>query len=270
MNEFKDNPNAFFAMPTISRCWGCVSLMYAPFLAMTAVMRTGFETDWFSLNSGEDAVLHSREITKQFLLRYRGKAEFYVTLGKGEPSRTQEPFLFPGDCRPASWVMEACNAIRGVFRDWTVWDFTHMSWGPQWWTLSHRSVKAMLRFMRANPIFMLRMSFIRVADEKWIQTLMHHMGLKVNGMCNLRWIRLVIGHAIELSNGTIQDARNGLALFARKMPAQNLHLVKFLEDAAMAEGDDLPSNLVLDGNGERCGLREWSGLLERHSVGASM
>jgi hypothetical protein len=212
MNEFRDNPNVFFAMPVISRCWACVSLMYAPFLAITAVMRAGFESDWFSLNSGEDAVLHSREVTKQFLLRYRGKAEFYANHGQGRPDRTRELFLFPGDCRPASWVMEACDAIRAVFRDWTVWNFRHMARGPQWWTLSQRSVKAMLEFMRANPIFMLRMSFVCVADEKWIQTVMQHLGLKVKNMCDLRWNRMRRGHAIELSNGSIQAARKALCL----------------------------------------------------------
>jgi hypothetical protein len=267
MNEFKDNPNVFFAMPTISRCWGCVSLMYAPFLAMTAVMRTGFEIEWFSLNSGEDAVLHSREITKQFLLRYRGKAEFYVRWRSGERVRTQTPFLFPGDCRPASWVMEAGNAIRGVFRDWTVWNFRHMSSGPQWWTLSQRSVKAMLEFMRANPVFILRMSFISVADEKWIPTLMERLGLKVNGMCNLLWMRIRGAHSIEGRDNTIREARNGIALFARKMPAQNLRLVKFLEKEITEDGNNLPSNLVLDIHGKQCGVREWSRVLERHWPG---
>jgi hypothetical protein len=241
--------------------------MYAPFLAMTAVMRTGFEVEWYSLNSGEDVVLHSREITKQFLLRYRGKAEFYVRWGEGERGRTQRPFLFPGDCRPASWVMNASDAIRGVFRDWTVWNFRHMSCGPQWWTLSQRSVKAMIEFMRANPIFMLRMSFISVADEKWIQTLMQHLGLKVNGMCNLLWTRIQGAHSIQLHNVTIQEARNGFALFARKMPPQNPRLLTFLEDAIVSEGDNLPSNLVLDGHGKRCGLREWSSVLARHLIG---
>jgi hypothetical protein len=239
-------------------------------MAITAVMRSGFECDWFSVNSGEDVVLHSREITKQFFLRCRGKAEFYARWGDGERGRTQTPFLFPGDCRPASWVIEARNAINGIFRDWTVWNFRRMSCGPQWWTLSERSVKGMLEFMRANPVFMLRMSFVLIADEKWIPTLMERLGLKVNGMCNLLWMRIRGPHSIELRNTTIQEARNGFALFARKMPAQNPGLVRFVEDAVMAEDDNLPANLVFDGHSERCGLREWNRVLERYLIRTSM
>jgi hypothetical protein len=265
MDRFKDNPNVFFSMPEIARCRACVSLAFLPWMAATAVLRAGFQVDWFSLHSGHDAVLHSRWITKEFLLRYRGKAEFYGQAPTVE-QWIREPSMWPMNCRPAEWVNEAGAGLRSVFRNWTVLNGGHLAKGSQWWTLSQSTVKAILDYMWARTLFMLRLSFVHVGDEWWTQSLLKQIGVTVHNPCRVRYIRFHRGrngHPDTLTNATIENATSEFALSARKLPDQGPDVVAFLEDAVRQEGDRFPDHLAVREDSNQCGMREWARVLNR-------
>jgi hypothetical protein len=266
MNRFKDNPNVLIVMPAITRCWGCISIVYATWMSVMAVLRAGFQCDWFSLHSGEDAALRSYEITKQFLLRYRGKMEFYGTR-ESEERWARDLYLTPMNCRESHWMLEATSGFRHVFRHWSHWNSSHIQKGPQWWTLSRKAVEAMLQYMWDHPTFILRMTFLHVADESWIQILMQKVGLRVSNLCDLRWIRWSTAgqlHPDVLNDESILAARKGFRLFARKMPELDGHIITVLDKAVKQDGDSFPESLVVNVEQNQCGIQEWADVLNRN------
>jgi hypothetical protein len=94
---------------------GCGSLNYGPWVAIKAALDSGFQCDWFSWHSAYDLILHSREVTKAFLLKYRGRTEFYgdVIVNRG---RTEVIWVSGFGCRPQLWLSEVELGLRAVQR----------------------------------------------------------------------------------------------------------------------------------------------------------
>jgi hypothetical protein len=264
-SRYARNPNVFIALPAVEMCWACTSLNYGPWVAISAVLKHGFRADWFSLHSGTDAVLHSREITKQFLLRYRDTAEF-VWSWPAVPGRVRQLHTSSGGCRPQKWLVEAREAMRHVFPNWTALPLAQFRGGSQWWTVSQRAIEGIMRYMKKNPLFVLRLSFLAGSDEAWMQTLMNAVGLSVNQSCFLRSLFFPPSamHPNDLTNATIARAMTQFSLFARKMPAADESVAAFLEDRVAREGNQLPRTLVVARNSTVCGFRKWAQVLKQY------
>jgi hypothetical protein len=261
---FASNPDVFIVRPPVPMCWGCASLNYGPWVAIKAALGHGFECDWFSLHSGADVLLHSREVTKAFLLRYRGKAEFYG-IQEMQLSRFKYPHASLNGCQSREWLLSLTYGLRHVFPNWTVWEPNLYRQGWERWTLSQRAVTAILDYITHNPAFMLRMSFIQWNDEALVQTVMNILGLTVTNPCDLRFVdwEAFNPHPATLNKTLLRSAWNQFALFARKIDPDDHELVEFIDSHIQQEGPDLPANLVLPPNSTVCGYGEWPTVLAK-------
>jgi hypothetical protein len=176
-------------------------------------------------------------------LRYRGEREFWGTDDDLPEDRVRDLWMFPGGCREWPWLTEACAGLRHIFRNWTLWDAGHIWKGIQWWTLSRRTVEAILDYIWTHPLFVLRMSFMRIGDESWTQTLMERITPNVTRSCSLRWVQWRAGRPDVVNRHRIREARTKFALFIRKMPTRDPGIVAFLEEAVLQEGSSFPKHL---------------------------
>jgi hypothetical protein len=255
--KFSSNRNVFIVGPRIPMCWGCASLNYGPWVAIKAAFDFDFQCEWFSLHSGFDVLLHSRDVIKAFLLKYRGRADFYSDRWL-DPVRSSQVWVFGSGCRPSSWLGELNLGLRSVFPNWTVWKTDHLRKGSQWWTLSQKSVRAILAFILHNPDFVRRISFVRFSDESLVQTILHRLKISRLKPCDIRsidWPAMSV-HPSSLNRTLVSVAWKRFALFARKIEPDDMDLVEFIHNHTRHERSRLPSNLVLPSNSTLCGIHK--------------
>jgi hypothetical protein len=235
--------------------WGCASLNYGPWVAIKAALDFGFECDWFSLHSAQDVVLHSREVTKAFLLKYRGRTEFYRSI-RVDPRRTDLIWVSGEGCRSNLWLSELKVGLRAVFPQWTKWTAAYLGQGFQWWTISQNAVKAILKYISRNPDFVRRIGFVRFTDESFVATILGQVGLSVSNPCYIRSIDWPenSSHPCYLNRTLVELGWQRFALFARKIRLIDNDLAVFVENHTLQQGPSLPANLIVPLNTTMCGI----------------
>jgi hypothetical protein len=251
-NTYAHRADVFFVEPQACVKWGDMAQNYGIWSAVSGLVQSKIRCRWVSLNSAADLVIHSRDVVRQFLRRYDGRAEFY----ENEFCQSARIISFFVHDRSGCllnfrwrWIAEAINA---VFQNWTKIGCETMRWGSTWWTISFDSAKAILKLIRDDPELILRLGFSSTPDEALVPTLMGRLGRPSSR--NLRYMRWQGGpHPLILSRPDVATMHKGPFLFARKVGSWNDDVIRMADDRSNGEQtfpDVLTEKFILNRTGK--------------------
>jgi hypothetical protein len=218
LSRYSSVPGVFIVTPSVPVRWICANVNYQSVGAMQAIVNAGLTSEWVSLHSGFDLAVHSCRVTREFFIRYKGRAEFY-SANPIWSSEVRPRMRGGGDCTPVWPASEIQKAMRHIFPNWTLIGNQTLQRGSQWWTLQFATVREVLTFIRKQPQFVLRVGFTHCPDETLIPTILRLLGKTMKPL--LRYInfgRRSNGHPRPITLQVFQNIKKRPYLFARKMP----------------------------------------------------
>jgi hypothetical protein len=227
LRHFSNQTRVFLVEPCIIVHWSSVTQVYASWMAVSAINRSGLNPIWFSLHSAVDLALRSGNVTREFLRRFAGRAEFYAS-GTAKWNRVVPFIMSPGhyDCVPCFRRQDVVPAVRHLFPNWTSLRIGDFGWGPSWWLLSSASARDILTFIQDKPEIVLRISFTGHSDEGFVQTILRALGRPPDGFLTfVNWQGSRGGHPNFLREKDIKFVQDRPFLFARKLPPDNEHIL---------------------------------------------
>jgi hypothetical protein len=221
--------SVFFLRPSPTIHWSSFSQILPPWMAVSAL--SNVSVAWFSFHSGDDVPVRGRAVVKRFLRHYRDRAEFFEVISN-QTKRAADLFMNYGVCTSSNRLERVRNEIHRLFPDLSTFLRPSILTGPNWATVSGSLAARVLAVIRTEPELVLRIGFSDFADENFLQTVTHHIGVApVSGCGFLRYTRWITGepHPVWLTVKDLVDARQGFALFARKFPRHSKMMLEVLD-----------------------------------------
>lgn len=221
-NEFKDHDNVFFVQPRMNVAWGDPTQTYAMMCGIKVILESGIDFEWVSFHSGDDVLLRSKDDLKDFLRKKGTNNEFYEDKTDMKDNHLKRFWklspTYTKSCIRKKKRNKLANALLHLFPNWNANKYRMTeSFGSQWWTLSTVTLKRLLEFWNTRDDLFMRLSFLRISDEGFMQLSLKKIGL--NGRTRkdyLRWIDWEDGD-IRIKERKFDEMMATDAIFARKM-----------------------------------------------------